>query len=114
MHLSLMGRGEHHGLDGTVKLMLHAHDVLPSRGGHNPFADGAPPRFLAGARLARHPGIADPAFRFAYPFRVDHYKWTATRQDTFNRRLSTPGVSPAGAEVGGKMTRYLSEHGASG
>ncbi len=109
--LSIMGRGAHHGVDGTLKLMLHHASVLPSRGGHNPSPEGAPPRFVAGGRLASFPRATDPAFRFAYPFRVDHYKWTATRLTTFRRRLATPGVSPAGRETGEKMTTYLARHG---
>lgn len=111
VHLALVGRGEHHGIDGTTKLMLHRWDVLPSRGGHNPWAKGAEPRYLAGLRLATHPRATDPEFRFAFPFRVDHYKWTATRQRTFERRIAAPGVSAAGREVGGKMISYLSKHG---
>ena len=109
--LSLLGRGEHHGVDSTTKLMLHRAEVLPGRGGHNPAACGAAPRYLAGQRLALHPRAADPAFRFAYPFRVDHYKWTATRETTIRRRIATPGVSPAGEAEGGRMSRYLARHG---
>ncbi|GFE64898.1 hypothetical protein [Litoreibacter roseus] len=111
MHLSLMGRGKYHGVDGTTKLMLHSARVLPSRGGHNPSPEGEAPRYLVGGRLATFPGVMRPEFRFAFPFRVDHYKWTATRETTFKRRIETPGVSAAGKEVGGQLTRYLAEHG---
>lgn len=110
--IALFGRRRGSGLDGTVKLMLHRGDVFPSRGGHNPLAGvGAPPRFLAGVRLAAFPGTEDPAFRLAFPFRVNHYNWTATRAESLERRLATPGVSEAGRAFGGQVLDYLERHG---
>ena len=109
--IALFGRRRGAGLDGTVKLMMHRGDVLPSRGGHNPWGDGAVPRFLAGARLATFPGIEDPATRLRFPFRVDHYNWTAGRQASLERRLATPGVSTAGRAFGGQVLDYLARHG---
>lgn len=111
VHLHLLERSEHHGVDSTTKLMLHEASVLPGRGGHVPSAEGAAPSYLHGARLGAVPRATDPAYRFGFPFRVDHYKWTATREATFRNRISTPGVSEAGREVGGALTRYLGEHG---
>ncbi|WP_416397977.1 hypothetical protein [Allohahella sp. A8] len=111
VQLALIGCGKHHGVDSTTKLMLHSYNVLPGRGGHNPWRDGEAGRFLVGARLATFPQTSSPAFRFSYPFRVDHYKWTSTRKATYERRMATPGVSPAGLEEGGKLTRYLDTHG---
>ena len=49
--------------------------------------------------------------RFAFPFQSAHYKWCVTRLPTVERRLATPGVSPAGREYGGKLRDYLSRHG---
>ena len=108
----LFGRRRGSGLDGTVKLMLHRGDLLPSRGGHNPLGEtGPPPRFLAGARLATFPATEDPAFRLHFPFRVDHYNWTATRAESLTRRLATPGVSEAGRAFGGQVLAYLDRNG---
>lgn len=109
--LSLAGHGDHHGTTGTTKLMLHSHDVLPSRGGHNPWKDSKTPIFLAGAKLAKFRQVNFPHSRFRYPFRVDHYNWTSTRKTTLEKRMSTPGASPAGMELSSKLTRYLNEHG---
>ncbi|WP_299652299.1 hypothetical protein [uncultured Jannaschia sp.] len=108
--VALFGR-RRSSLDGTVKLMMHRGDVLPSRGGHNPWGEGAAPRFLAGARLATFPGIEDPAIRLRFPFRVDHYNWTAGRQASLERRLATPGVSTAGRAFGTQVLDYLARHG---
>ncbi|WP_299819404.1 hypothetical protein [uncultured Jannaschia sp.] len=110
MAVALFGR-RRSSLDGTVKLMMHRGDVLPSRGGHNPWGEGAAPRFLAGARLATFPGIEDPATRLRFPFRVDHYNWTARRRTSLERRLATPGVSTAGRAFGEQVLDYLTRHG---
>ena len=107
---TLIGSGQHHGVDSSIKLMLHSHDVLPGRGGHNPSQQGSVPRFLAGGRLATFPQAMNPTFRFNYPFRVDHYKWTSTRKTTYERRIATPGASPAGLEEGSRVTRYLNTY----
>ena len=110
--IALFGRRRGSGLDGTVKLMLHRADVFPSRGGHNPLGGaGPPPRFLAGARLATFPRTDDPAFRLRFPFRVDHYNWTATRAESLQRRLATPGVSEAGRVFGGQVLAYFERTG---
>ena len=98
-------------LDGTVKLMMHRGDVLPSRGGHNAGAEGAPPRYLAGARLAAIPGMARPATRARFPFRVDHFHWTVRRRASLKRRLSTPGASVAGRVFGTQVLDYLANSG---
>lgn len=109
--LSLGGRGRHHGVDGTVKIMAHKADVLPSRGGHNPSAEGAAPRFATGGRLGGFDGAADPSWRLAFPFQVHHYKWTETLRESLTRRLATPGVSPAGKEYGEKIAAMIDRHG---
>ena len=105
--LALGGAGASHDHWGSVKLMLHRGNVLPSRGGHHPVADPARVRFAYGQPLAAFPRIADPGFRFALPFRVDHFKWTEGLRDGLERRLATPGVSEAGREYGGKLLAYL-------
>ncbi len=109
--LPLAGRGDHHGTTGTTKVMLFRHDVLPSRGGHNPWKDGGTPHFLAGAKLASFRQVNLPHSRFSYPFRVDHYNWTSNRKATLEKRVTTPGVSPAGLELSNKLIPYLHEHG---
>ncbi|MGO1502864.1 MAG: hypothetical protein ACTHWH_16450 [Marinobacter sp.] len=109
--LTLAGRGDHHGIDGTTKVMLLCHDVLPSRGGHNPWKDGKTPQFLAGAKLAKFRQATRPHSRFSYPFRVDHYNWTANRKTTLEKRVASPDVSPAGRELSNKLIPYLQKHG---
>ncbi|NDV00064.1 glycosyltransferase family 2 protein [Pseudoroseicyclus tamaricis] len=116
----IFGGGKHQGISGTTKIMLHRADVFPRRGGHNPegltkdsrgaaSADG--PRFLAGRPLHTFREIADPAFRFAFPFQSAHYKWTAARLPSIERRLSAAEVSPAGREFGGKVQDYMAQNG---
>lgn len=109
--LALAGLGDHHGTTGTTKLMLFRQDVLPSRGGHNPWKDGGTPHFLAGAKLSTFRQVNFPHSRFRYPFRVDHYNWTSTRKKTLEKRVATPGVSPAGMELSTKLINYLHQHG---
>lgn len=109
--LTLAGRGKHHGPAGTTKMMLFRHDLLPSRGGHFPLQDGTTPRFLAGAELDKFRQVNFPHARFSHPFRVDHYNWTSSRRATLEKRVATPGVSPAGLELSGKLIPYLLEHG---
>ncbi|NNU16844.1 hypothetical protein HK107_10995 [Parvularcula sp. ZS-1/3] len=110
--LSLIGRGENHGIGATVKMMMHRGDVFPKRGGHNPKFERSALRYLAGAPLSHLPQAANPVSRFRFPFQVDHYKWRDTRRQSYERRIDTPGVSAAGKEVGGKFLDYLGEHGA--
>ncbi|QUJ77330.1 hypothetical protein KDD17_04835 [Sulfitobacter albidus] len=116
----IFGTGKHHGISATTKLMLHSAQVFPRRGGHNPegiIADaaegkrGVVPRFLAGRPLHQIAAIADPAYRFAFPFTSAHFKWTASRIPSVRKRIATDGVSPAGEEYGGKILEYLGEHG---
>ena len=109
--LSAIGLGENHGVSGTIKLMLHRHDVLPRRGGHTVLEDGAPTKYATGVRLSLFPGASEPGWRARFPFQVHHYKWTATLRDSLARRLATEGVSVAGREYGGKIDRYLAAHG---
>ena len=115
----IFGAGEHRGISATTKLMLHRADIMPRRGGHNPegltsgsaqAATGQVPRFLAGRPLHTMKQLADPAFRFAFAFQSAHFKWSATRLRAVEARLSTPGVSRAGREFGGKVRAYLGEH----
>ncbi len=109
--LSVIGTGSSHGPDATVKLMLHRADVFPRRGGHNPLGNGVPLSFLAGDKLAGFRAIHNPAFRFRFPFQVHHYKWTATREISYERRVATPGASSAGREFGGKMLMHIQKAG---
>jgi hypothetical protein len=103
---SIGQRGQHHNWFGTVKLMAFRGNVMPSRGGHHPL-DGVPARYLYGLPLGRFRRVGEPGFRFSVPTRVHHYKWTAALPGNLERRLATLGVSPAGAEYGGKLMSYL-------
>jgi len=108
--LALAGTGAHHDLYGSVKLMLHRGNVLPSRGGHHPIPDRGRVRFAYGAPLATFPRAADPGFRAGLPFRVDHFKWTEGLRTGLERRLATPGASEAGREYGGKLLAYFARN----
>lgn len=105
-----IGAGQLHNAHGSVKMMLHRAEVLPSRGGHAP-VDPAAARFAHGRPLASFRRIADPAFRFAQPFRVDHYKWTDGLVRRLERRVATEGVSPAGKEYGERLLAYFARNG---
>ena len=109
--LALAGTGTNHDHWGSVKLMLHRGNVLPSRGGHHPVPDPARVRFAYGQPLAAFARATDPGFRFALPFRVDHFKWTDGLRTGLEHRLATPGVSEAGREYGGKLLAYLDREG---
>ena len=109
--LSVIGTGETHGVAGTTKLMVHRHDVQPRRGGHTVVVGEGPRCYAAGTRLSVFPHARRPDWRAAFPFQVDHYKWTATLRESLARRLATEGVSVAGREYGGKIDRYLATHG---
>ncbi len=109
--LSIIGIGVSHGIDGTMKLMMHRGDVFPNRGGHTVLGPERRGKYAAGGRLSLFPGGADPDWRAAFPFQVDHYKWTATLRSSLARRLGAEGVSVAGKEYGGKIDRYLARHG---
>ncbi|MDT0576864.1 hypothetical protein RM533_11845 [Croceicoccus sp. F390] len=85
---------------GTVKVMALKGDLMPSRGGHHPRGDGIAPRFLAGQPLAEFSASTRPAFRFAFPFKVHHYKWVATLVPGTRERVGTAGVSAAGKRYG--------------
>jgi hypothetical protein len=85
---------------GTVNIMACRGDVLPSRGGHHPLADGREVSYLLGRPLAKFPTITDPRFRFSLPLRVHHFKWTNTLAEGLRERLSTPGVSCRGQSYG--------------
>ena len=108
--LSVIGSGKAHGVDGTLKLMLHRHDVLPQRGGHTALGGERAGRYATRLRLGGFPHVARPDWRATFPFQVDHYKWTSTLRDSLARRLSTPGVSPAGKEYGGKIAAHVARH----
>ncbi len=108
---SLGGSGRHHDRYGTVKLMAMRAHVLPSRGGHHPANASRAPRFLQGAPLGSFAMLDDPARRFDWPFRVHHYKWTASLVPGLQKRLATPGVSEAGREYGAKVLAHVEAHG---
>ncbi len=95
---------------GSVKVMAHRGDVFLNRGGHRPAPDNPPIRFAFGHDLDRFPMLDRPVFRWSLPLRVHHYKWTAGLRETLERRLATPGVSPAGAEYGQKLLDHLRRH----
>lgn len=96
---------------GTVNLMASRGGVLPSRGGHHPVNDGTPLYHVLGRRLAQFRGITRPAFRFALPLRVHHFKWVDTMQRSVKERLDTPGASAAGSAYGRRVLRYISQEG---
>lgn len=85
---------------GTVNIMVCRGDVLPSRGGHHPLADGREVSHLLGRPLAEFPGITDARFRFSLPLRVHHFKWTDTLAKGLHERLNTSGVSTRGQAYG--------------
>lgn len=103
--------GRHHDWFGTIKVMLLKAELLPSRGGHHPQNGDVPVRYLFDRHLARFPAIGRARFRFFIPFRVHHFKWTASMAQTLRRRLATPGVSAAGAEYGRKLVDYVEAEG---
>ena len=107
---SIAGQGRHHDRFGTVKLMAMRGHLLPSRGGHHPLQD-QPVRHLYGRPLGRFPMLEDPAWRFRVPTRVHHVHWTDSLPDRLERRLATPGVSPAGREYGQKQIDHIARHG---
>ena len=109
---ALGGSGRHHDRYGTVKLVAMRGAVLPSRGGHHPLGGQSGVRLLQGAPLGALPDAADPEGRFGWPFRVHHYKWTATLVPGLRRRLGTPGASEAGREYGAKLLAHVEAHGA--
>jgi hypothetical protein len=96
---------------GTVNVMALRGDVLPSRGGHAPLGGGPGGSFVFGVPLGSHPRITDPAFRFALPFRVHHFKWTRDLAERHRRRLETPGASPIGSAYGRLLLDHLDRHG---
>jgi hypothetical protein len=96
---------------GTVNVMACRGDVLPSRGGHHPLSDGRPVSYLLGRPLAEFPWITDPAFRFALPLRVHHFKWTDRLAGGLQRRLATPGASSRGRAYGRLLLDHFEENG---
>lgn len=108
--LSIAGPGDLHNRYGTVKIMAVKGAVLPSRGGHHP-QGGQDVRYLYGQPLGAFPEIERPAFRFALPTAVHHLHWTDTLPARLERRLATPGVSPAGVEYGQKQLDHIARHG---
>ena len=108
--LSIAGPGRLHNRFGTVKLMAMRGAILPSRGGHHPLA-GQRVRHLYGHPLGAFPEIERPDFRFGLPTRVHHVHWTASLPARLERRLATPGVSPAGVEYGRKQLDHIARHG---
>ncbi len=108
--LRIAGTEGKHNQYGTVKLMLHRGDVMPSRGGHHPRQDGGRIQYALHRPLAEFPEITRPAFRFSHPFRVHHYKWTDTLITGLRRRLADPAVSPAGYDYGMRLLAYFDAH----
>jgi hypothetical protein len=108
---SVGGRGEHHGLAGTIKLMAFRGHVAPHIGGHNPAPGQDDLRHWLGRRLGEFPGVANPRFRLGLPARVHHFHWTEGLAEKLGRRLATPGVSPAGREYGAKLLAHFDAHG---
>lgn len=107
---SIAGAGAAHDRFGTVKLMAMRGRILPSRGGHHPMKDVAA-RFLYGQPLGRFAALERPSFRFAVPTRVHHVHWTESLPARLEKRLATPGVSPAGAEYGRRQLDHIERHG---
>ena len=103
--------------DGTVKMMLHRATVLPGLGGHNPWVARHGPwrregvAYAAGRPLADFPEIVDPAWRFAQPAAVHHYKWTAGLAEAVARRREAKGASQKGSAYGMAVLDHLEAHG---
>ena len=108
--LSIAGTGRRHDRFGTVKIMALRGAILPSQGGHHP-QKGQKVRYLYGHPLGAFAEIERSDFRFAVPTRVHHVHWTASLPGRLERRLATPGVSPAGAEYGRKQLDHIARHG---
>ena len=106
---SIAGQGEHHGFAGTLKLMAVRGKILPSRGGHNPLK-GQKVSYLYGQPLHNFPHLKRPMERFRLPTQVHHLHWTDTLPQRLERRLATPGVSPAGMEYGRKQLDHIARH----
>ena len=107
--LRIAGTGVHDRY-GTVKMMLHRGDVHPGRGGHHPRSGSGPVRYALHRPLAEFPAITHPAFRFAHPFKVHHYKWTDSLVTGLQRRIADPNVSPAGHDYGTRLLAYFEAH----
>ncbi|MGB3712629.1 MAG: glycosyltransferase family 2 protein [Erythrobacter sp.] len=107
--MGIVGRkGRHHDRFGTVKVMAMRGHHRPDRGGHD-VVDGKRARYLYRAPLGNFERIDEPSFRFAVPTRVNHYRWTQSLAGSLRQRLSTPGVSAAGEEYGGKQLAFLEQ-----
>ncbi len=107
---SIGGTSAAHGRGGTVKIMAARGRLLPHRGGHCPVAVREA-RYLYRHPLGSFREIDDPAFRFSVPTQVDHVHWTDTLPDRLEKRLATPGVSPAGAEYGRRQLDHFARNG---
>ena len=107
--LSIAGRGEHHGLGGTVKIMAMRGYVMPNRGGHAPLKDQRV-SLLYKRPLGRVSEVGSPDFRFSLPTRVAHIHWTSSLPARLRERLATPGLTPAGLEYGQKQLDHLERH----
>ncbi len=108
--MAIGGTSPVHGRGGTVKMMAARGRILPHRGGHRP-APGTATRYLYRYPLGSFREIDDPAFRFSVPTQVDHVHWTASLPARLEKRLATPGVSPAGAEYGRRQLDHFARHG---
>lgn len=104
---SIGGNGQHHNQSGTVKLMLHRADQLPTIGGHGVLKPPADLQYLAGQPLDRFSKIDESGFRFRFPFHVHHFKWNDTVVPSMQRRMETPGLTEAGREYGQKMLTFV-------
>lgn len=103
--------------DGTVKMMLHRASVLPGIGGHNPWVARHGPwrregvAYAAGRPLAHFADVVDPAWRFAQPAAVHHYKWTEGLAESLTRRRDAAGASARGSAYGSAVLDHLEAHG---
>ncbi|ETX12857.1 hypothetical protein OCH239_15645 [Roseivivax halodurans JCM 10272] len=108
--MAIGGTSPVHGRGGTVKIMAARARILPHRGGHSP-ARGTGASYLYRYPLGSFHEIDDPGFRFSVPTQVDHVHWTESLPARLDRRLTTPGVSPAGAEYGRRQLDHFAANG---
>jgi hypothetical protein len=104
---TLAGLTEDINLGGSVKLMLIRGDVEPGLGGHGALGKHRDRPHALGIHLSRFRELQDPKARFALPFLVHHFKWTAGVAERMRRRLHTPGISQAGRAYAERLLAFF-------
>jgi len=104
---TLAGLTDDINLGGSVKLMMIRGDVEPGLGGHGALGEHRGRPHALGLHLSRFHELADPRARFAMPFLVHHFKWTAGVAERMRKRLRTPGISPAGKAYAERLLAFF-------